>query len=107
MIVASVPPKVAPVMLASAVVGRGAAGELVIASRDNAEIIAKVAELQTVPSSELPQVSAGVGAISTKALVSWALQAPGAAIQMTAPRLHGVAYDEDDDFDTTRFALDG
>ncbi len=122
MTVASVPPKVAPVMLASAVVGRGAAGELVIASRDNAEIIAKVAELQTVPSSELPQVSAGVGAISTKALVSWALQAPGAAIQMTAPRLHGVAYDEDDDtdedtldssaladddFDTTRFALDG
>jgi hypothetical protein len=47
------------------------------------------------------------------------LRAPGTAMEMTAPRLHGVGFDEDpdaddedfdlvdDEFDKERFAIDG
>lgn len=75
------------------------------------------------PAVALPPVSAGVGGgISTRALVAWALQAPGSAIQMTAPRMQGLFLPEDDgadeneldsseladdEFDTRRFSLGG
>jgi uncharacterized protein YcbK (DUF882 family) len=122
MTVASVPPKAPPVMLASLVIGKSATGALQITSQGRGIATSQLAPMAPAPSplaTTLPQLSAGVGATSTKALIAWALRAPGTAMEMTAPRLHGVGFDEDpdaddedfdlvdDEFDTERFAIDG
>jgi hypothetical protein len=123
--VASTPSDVAPVVFASIVVGRSMAGELHVTDRAKNSITNRIATMQPVPSvpgAALRQLSAGVGAISTRALVAWALQPPGIAIDMTAPSLPGVhrpeehAESEDDDsvvklsedrFNDKRFGIEG
>lgn len=108
-----------PVTLASLVVGKGHSGELLIASQQRAALSGLNGETSapTPIASTMPVISAGVGGISTRSLVTWALSAPGSAVKMTAPRLHGADFDEDeddeafdladDDFDADRFAVDG
>jgi uncharacterized protein YcbK (DUF882 family) len=123
--VASTPSDVAPVVFASIVVGRSMAGELHVTDRAKNSITNRIATMQPVPSvpgAALRQLSAGVGAISTRALVAWALQPPGIAIDMTAPSLPGVhrpeehAESENDDsvvelsedrFNDERFGIEG
>lgn len=73
-----------------------------------------------LPSSTAQEVSGGVGAMSTGAIVAWALQPPGMAVNMTLPSLVSApipmhddmaeaqagAYDGDD-FDVERFGFEG
>jgi len=114
----------APVVLASLVVGRNEAGKLVMSDNtkntdDNA--MAKMQPIAQLPSSAAQHVSGGVGAMSTGAIVAWALQPPGTAVDMTLPSLvsapipmhedmadiqDGAAY-EGDDFDVERFGFEG
>jgi uncharacterized protein YcbK (DUF882 family) len=125
MTVASVPAMVAPVILARLVVGRSAAGDLLVINQHKIAMAGQKAMIDPATGTAggaLPPVSAGVGDISTKALVAWAVQTPGSVIQMTAPRMHGLSLAEDDDadedeldspefaedeFDTKRFSFDG
>jgi uncharacterized protein YcbK (DUF882 family) len=116
-------PAPAPAALASLVVGRSDAGKLVVA--DNARTsgdsaMAKMQPMADLPSSASQDVSAGVGAMSTRAIVAWALQPPGMAVDMTLPSLVSAplpmhddmaeaqagAYDGDD-FDVERFGFEG
>jgi uncharacterized protein YcbK (DUF882 family) len=76
MTVASVPARVAPVILSSLVVGRSAAGDLLVASQHKIAIAGQKATMRACNKDSrscLPPVSAGVGDISTRALVAWAL----------------------------------
>ncbi|NLS16220.1 DUF882 domain-containing protein [Rhizobium sp. P40RR-XXII] len=113
-----------PVVLASLVVGRNDAGKLVVS--DNTKnttdsAMAKMQPMAQLPSSATQDVSAGVGTMSTGAIVAWALQPPGMAVNMTLPSLvgapipmhedmtdiqDGAAYDGDD-FDVERFGFEG
>ncbi|MGY5802264.1 DUF882 domain-containing protein, partial [Rhizobium sp. LEGMi12c] len=75
-----------------------------------------------LPSSAAQEVSGGVGAMSTGAIVAWALQPPGMAVSMTLPSLvsapipmhddmaeaqAGAAAYDGDDFDVERFGFEG
>ncbi len=123
---ASVPAPAAPVLLATAVTGKGSAGQLLFALHAGGSLAggaAKRPDMTAVAPREPQIVSAGVGAMSGKALVAWALQPPGMKIEMTAPRPSGMRLttledvgpamdsgtDEfaEDEFDEDRFALDG
>lgn len=123
---ASIPKPAAPVLLALAVTGKGSAGQLLLARHAGGSLAGSAAKrpnMIAVPAREPQAVSAGVGAMSGAALVSWALQPPGMTIKMTAPRPSGMrlttlddvgpTMDSDntefaeDEFDEDRFALDG
>jgi len=112
-----------PAVFASLVVGRNDAGKLVVS--DNAKntadsAMAKMQPMAQLPSSASQDVSGGVGAMSTGAIVAWALQPPGMAVDMTLPSLVSApipmhddmaeaqagAYDGDD-FDVERFGFEG
>ncbi|WP_244575361.1 DUF882 domain-containing protein [Rhizobium sp. 11515TR] len=112
-----------PAVFASLVVGRNDAGKLVVS--DNAKntadsAMAKMQPMAQLPSSASLDVSGGVGAMSTGAIVAWALQPPGMAVDMTLPSLVSApipmhddmaeaqagAYDGDD-FDVERFGFEG
>ncbi len=122
---ATAPERPAPVALASLVVGRNDAGNLVVAdhaghAKDSP--MAKMQPMANLPASAAQDVSAGVGAMSTGAIVAWALQPPGMAVAMTLPSLvsapipmredmadiqgGGAIYDGDD-FDVERFGFEG
>jgi uncharacterized protein YcbK (DUF882 family) len=115
----------APVVFASIVVGRGPQGELLVTDRAKGSIPPHMGAMPAVATgSATPsrQVSAGVGAITTRALVAWALRPPGGTVGMSPPRLVGVrlsaqqATDETDrdvsgragdPFDAERFGIEG
>ncbi len=119
------PERPAPVALASLVVGRNDAGNLVVAdhaghAKDSP--MAKMQPMANLPASAAQDVSAGVGAMSTGAIVAWALQPPGMAVAMTLPSLvsapipmredmadiqGGAASYDGDDFDVERFGFEG
>ncbi|MFK0161143.1 DUF882 domain-containing protein [Rhizobium sp. NPDC090279] len=120
------PERPAPAALASLVVGRNDAGKLVVAdhaTNANASTMAKMQPMADLPTSAALEVSGGVGAMSTGAIVAWALQPPGTAVNMTLPSLvsapipmhddmaeaqAGAATDYDgDDFDVERFGFEG
>ena len=112
-------------VLASLVVGRSNAGKLVVS--DNVEntaesAMAKMQPIAALPSAAAQDVSAGVGDMSTGAIVAWALRPPGMAVDMTLPGLvsapipmhddmaeaqaGAISYDGDD-FDVERFGFEG
>jgi uncharacterized protein YcbK (DUF882 family) len=112
-------------VLASLVVGRSDAGKLVVS--DNAENtfdsdMAKMQPIAALPSAAAQDVSAGVGDMSTGAIVAWALRPPGVAVGMTLPGLvsapipmhddmaeapAGATGYDGDDFDVERFGFEG
>jgi uncharacterized protein YcbK (DUF882 family) len=86
--------KTVPMALASLVVGRSPVGKLLLADQRRDSIGSDIARMQpmaTLPASASREVSGGVGAMSTKALVAWALQPAGTTIEMTLPSLVGAA----------------
>jgi hypothetical protein len=88
----STPIEAAPVIFASIVVGRSPTGELLVREPAKNSIINHVATMQPVATGSAltsREVSAGVGTISARALVAWALQPPGIAVDMTPPGLVG------------------
>jgi uncharacterized protein YcbK (DUF882 family) len=116
--VSSTSVKAAPALFASLVVGRSAAGELLVAEHPKS----LMTNTQVMPASSVPQMSAGVGTISAEALVAWAMQPPGTSIEMTAPRPFGIPLPEEHDateqtgdasdvaedrFNADRFAFEG
>lgn len=123
--VSPTPIEAAPVVFASVVVGRSPGGELLVTDQAKSSTINRIATMRpvaSVPATELREVSAGVGAISARALVTWALQPPGIAIDLTAPRLIGVHLPEeqaasktdrsvtdlaDDELNAERFGIEG
>ncbi|MFS8045853.1 DUF882 domain-containing protein [Rhizobium sp. BR 314] len=122
---ANAPERPARTVLANLVVGRNDAGKLLVAeppknSNDNA--MEKLQPMAKLPASATQDVSGGVGAMSTGAIVAWALQPPGIAMDMTLPGLvgapipldqdtgnirDGIIVTEDDDFDVERFGFEG
>jgi len=122
---ATAPERPARTVLASLVVGRSDAGQLLLAealknSNDNA--MEKLQPMAKLPASATQDVSGGVGAMSTGAIVAWALQPPGIAMDMTLPGSvgapiplqqdaanirDGIIVTEDDDFDVERFGFEG
>ncbi len=116
---------VPPAVLASLVVGRNGSGKLVVSdnARNTADsAMAKMQPIAQLPSSTSQDVSGGVGAMSTRAIVAWALQPPGMAVDMTLPSLVSAPipmHDDmaeaqagaigyvDDDFDVERFGFEG
>ncbi|AYG69630.1 DUF882 domain-containing protein (plasmid) [Rhizobium sp. CCGE531] len=121
---AAAPERPAPAILASLIVGRNDAGKLVVADNaknTNESAMAKLQPMAALPTSAAQDVSAGVGTMSTGAIVAWALQPPGMAVNMTLPSLvsapipmhedmadiqDGAAYDGDD-FNVERFGFEG
>ncbi len=112
-------------VLASLVVGRSDAGNLLVADHSknsNSSAIAKMQPIADLPSSAAQDVSGGVGAMSTGAIVAWALQPPGTAVDMKLPTFvstpilfeedmadirNSAAGFDDDDFDVERFGFEG
>ncbi|MEZ2221784.1 DUF882 domain-containing protein [Rhizobium sp. RCC_161_2] len=90
---AIVPTKVqaVPPVLASLVVGRSPTGKLLVADQPQDSMNRDMATMQPMAASAPQAVSAGVGAMNTRALVAWALQPPGTAIEMTLPSLVSTA----------------
>ncbi|NEI74053.1 DUF882 domain-containing protein [Rhizobium lusitanum] len=119
------PERPAPATLASLVVGRNDAGRLVVAGHSetaNNGAMARMQPMTALPIYASQDVSAGVGSMSTGAIVAWALQPPGMAINMTLPDLvgapipmeddvadiqEGSASYDGDDFDVERFGFEG
>ncbi|WP_430761654.1 DUF882 domain-containing protein [Rhizobium sp. BR 315] len=119
------PERPARTVLASLVVGRNDAGNLLVAENSKNSIgnaMEKMQPVAALPASAAQDVSGGVGAMSTGALVAWALQPPGIAIDMKLPGMIGapipVEQDaaniqsravrvDDDDFDIERFGFEG
>ncbi|MGZ9722232.1 DUF882 domain-containing protein [Rhizobium miluonense] len=119
------PERPARTVLASLVVGRNDAGNLLVAENSKNSIgnaMEKMQPVAALPASAAQDVSGGVGAMSTGALVAWALQTPGIAIDMKLPGMIGapipVEQDaaniqsravrvDDDDFDIERFGFEG
>ena len=118
------PERPASAVLASLVVGRNDAGRLVVAEHaKNAgdSAMAKMQPMGDLPSSAAQEISRGVAAMSTGAIVAWALRPPGMTVGMAVPSLVSVpipmhddmaeaqagdAY-EGDDFDVERFGFEG
>jgi len=112
-------------VLASLVVGRNDAGNLVVADHSknsNSNAMAKMQPMADLPAAASQDVSGGVGAMSTGAIVAWALQPPGSAVDMTLPSFvstpilfeediadtrNSAAGFDDDDFDVERFGFEG
>jgi uncharacterized protein YcbK (DUF882 family) len=117
--------KPAPMAFASLVVGRNPAGKLQLSDQLRASMNSDTAKLQPMAILQAPasrEVSAGVGTMSTSALVAWALQPPGTTVEMTLPSMVGAALPlehnaagawsdvseiAEDDFDTERFGFEG
>nr|WP_246698990.1 DUF882 domain-containing protein [Rhizobium sp. BK491] len=112
-------------VLASLVVGRSNAGKLVVShnvENTTESAMAKMQPIAALPSAAAQDVSAGVGDMSTGAIVAWALRPPGMAVDMTLPGLvsapipmhddmaeaqaGAISYDGDD-FDVERFGFEG
>ncbi len=121
----SAPEKTVPTAFASLVVGRNDAGKLLVADRPGASLndaMARMQPMADLPTSAAQEVSAGVGTMSTGALVAWALQPPGIAMEMTLPDLvsaplpmeadavdagHSASVVAEDKFDSERFGFEG
>ena len=121
----SAPERTVPTALASLVVGRNDAGNLLVADRSGASLndaMARMQPMADLPTTAAQEVSAGVGAMSTGALVAWALQPPGTAMEMTLPDLvgaplpmeadatdagHSASAVAEDKFDSERFGFEG
>ncbi|WP_037154518.1 DUF882 domain-containing protein [Rhizobium freirei] len=118
------PERPARSVLASLVVGRSDAGKLLVAENSKDSIgnaMEKMQPVAALPASATQDVSRGVGAMTTGALVAWALQPPGIAIDMKLPgmigapipieqdadNIQGRAAIVDDDFDIERFGFEG
>lgn len=119
------PERPTPMVLASLVVGRNDAGKLLLANHSktsSGNAMAKMQPMADLPTSTAQDVSAGVGAMSTGAIVAWALQPPGIAVDMTLPSFvsasisierdtadsqSNVAGFDDEDFDVERFGFEG
>ncbi len=118
------PERPASAVLASLVVGRNDAGRLVVAEHAknvNGSAMAKMQPMADLPTSATQEISRGVAAMSTGAIVAWALQPPGMAVSMTVPSLVSAPIpmhddmaeaqpgdaDEGDDFDVERFGFEG
>lgn len=117
--------KTDPVVFASLVVGRHSTGKLVVSDHSENSVGNAASRLQpmaTPPSATTREMSAGVGAMSTGALVAWALQPVGVAMEMTLPTPVGAPLPmerssldpespgvdvDDDDFDLERFGFEG
>jgi len=119
------PERPTAMVLASLVVGRNDAGNLVVADHSknsNSNAMAKMQPMADLPAAASQDVSGGVGAMSTGAIVAWALQPPGSAVDMTLPSFvstpilfeediadtrNSAAGFDDDDFDVERFGFEG
>lgn len=119
------PERPAPMVLASLVVGRSDAGNLLVAAHSpnsNSNSMAKMQPMADLPAAAAQDVSGGVGAMSTGAIVAWALQPPGIAVDMTLPSFvsASIPFEQDtadirssaagldgDDFDVERFDFEG
>ena len=119
------PERTVPTAFASLVVGRNDAGKLLVADRSGAspnDAMARMQPMADLPTSAAQEVSAGVGTMSTGALVAWALQPPGIAMEMTLPGLvsaplpveadavdtgHTASTVAEDKFDSERFGFEG
>jgi uncharacterized protein YcbK (DUF882 family) len=117
--------KAVPATFASLVVGRSASGELLLADQRRKPMNGDIAGIQPIailPASTSRDVSAGVGTMSTRALVAWALQPAGTTIEMTLPNLaaaalpverdaagakNSVSEVAEDRFNVERFGVDG
>lgn len=121
----SAPERTVPTAFASLVVGRNDAGKLLVADRSGASLndaMARMQPMADLPTSAAQEISAGVGTMSTGALVAWALQPPGIAMEMTLPDLvsaplpmeadavdtgHTASTVAEDKFDGERFGFEG
>jgi hypothetical protein len=117
--------KAVPATFASLVVGRSASGELLFVDQRREPMNGDIAGMQPIailPASTSRDVSAGVGTMSTRALVAWALQPAGTTIEMTLPSLvaaalpverdtagakNSVSEVAEDRFNVERFGVDG